>query len=216
MRFWLKLGVFLALLALAASCATIPEPSSRDTNLDNQGRAENLPTPAWVPMMLVGDIGSIESLPAYSGTLVVVSLSQAQELEKAQTLASRLRPETEMGYHLALRIDKLLREAKVPGSDYLSYNAYREEYIQAVSESLYTDFIRRGSWWIKSQTYLADGSPGMQVYRVYQLWSVEKKYLRRQLQAILASVHGELPSSPENLRARNIVQNTLDRELFGL
>lgn len=201
-------------LILAASCSTLPDPSTRDTNIDDQGRAESLPTPAWVPMALIGDLRSIEGLTAFSGSLVVVSLSQAEELERALSLAARLRPETEMGYHLSTRIDGLLRGAKVPGSDYLSFNAYREEYVKAVAETLYTDFIRRGSWWVKSQTYLADGSPGIQVYRVYQLWSVEKKYLKRQLEAILAAVHGQLASSPENLRARNIVQNTIERELF--
>ncbi len=205
---------FLAGIALISSCATLPEPSVRDEVIADKGKAEGVPTPAWVPLALLGDIPAIERLPAYTGNLVVLTLSQAEDLERAEALAARVRPETEMGYYLSLRVRDLLKAVKVSGSDYISYNAYREVYEKAVDEALYTDFMNRGQWWVKLQTFKESGAQYKQVYRVIRLWAVEKKYIKRQLEAILNSVHAQAAPSAENLRAKNLIQNTLEKQLF--
>jgi hypothetical protein len=163
----------------------------------------------------MGEAQNLEKTSAYANMIVVITSFDGQELQRAQQLADKMQLQSEMRYLVSLRVEKLLKDAKVPGADFKSFGAYSELFLKAVAEATYSDFRKEADWWVKLQTYKADGTTDKQLYRVLQLWVVEKKTLKKQLDLILTTVHGQVAPIPENIRAKNLIQNSLDAELFG-
>jgi hypothetical protein len=66
-----------------------------------------------------------------------------------------------------------------------------------------------GDWWAKLQTFTSDGKASDQVYRVIQLWSIDKEMLKQQIQKQLAGAAGaEAAPTPEKQKAMDLVQQS--------
>ncbi|TXT50881.1 MAG: hypothetical protein FD137_188 [Spirochaetes bacterium] len=191
-----------------ASCATAPAGGANDIIIADKGSAEGKPTPSWVQVAVAGNSRNLETLPEFAGMIVVVTSFESEKLSEAQAIANNTRPETEMGYFLSLRVREILKKAKVPAQDFKTFAAYREAFEKGVAEALYPQFRLGPDWWVKFQS-------GKEIFKVVKLWTIDKKVLEKKFDSILAAVHGKAPASPANVRAKNLVENTLVADLFG-
>jgi len=216
-----KFGRILTVMAglaifFLASCITAPEIRSKDIIISDKGSVEGLPTPAWVQVAIAGDARDLERLPEFSGMIVVVTSFESEMLPEAQSTANKMRAETEMGYFLSLRVQEILKNAKVPAQNYKTFAEYRVAFEDGVAEAIYPEFNPGPDWWVKFQSMNVEGKPGKQVFRVVKLWTIEKKILEKKFNAMLANIHGKTPTLPANVRAKNLIENTLGADFFGL
>ena len=201
-------------LALISSCATTSVPKKSDVIIEDKGMAEKTATPLWVPAAMLGDSLSLEKMPDFAGMIVVTTVSEAQDLEQAKQLAGKVRPQTEMGYFLSARVGEVLKNAKVPAQDFMSFSAYSERFLNGVGEAIYEDFTRKADWWVKVQTYTGDKKPDKELYRVIQVWAMEKKLLKKKFDLILTTVNSQAAPVPESVRAKNLIEDTLAKDFF--
>jgi hypothetical protein len=201
-------------LALISSCATTSAPKKNDVIIEDKGTAEKTAMPSWVPAAMLGDTINLEKMPDFAGRIVVTTVSEAQDLKRAKDLAEKVRPQTEMGYFLSVRVGKVLKNAKVPAQDYLSFSSYSERFLSGVEEAIYEDFEKKADWWVKVQTYAANEKPDKELYRIIQVWAMEKKLLKRKFDLILAAVNSQAAPVPENVRAKNLIEDTLAEDFF--
>ncbi|MBU0955248.1 MAG: hypothetical protein KKI09_07455, partial [Spirochaetes bacterium] len=68
-------------------------------------------------------------------------------------------------------------------------------------------FLMEDETWAYMQEFTTEGEPDRRVYRVYQLWTINKEALERQLQEILDGAEALEPKTPEKERAIEAVQN---------
>jgi hypothetical protein len=202
-------------LLIIASCATAPAARGNDIIIADKGSTEGKPTPAWVQVAIAGDSRNLEAMPEFSGMIVVVTKFESEKLAEAQAMANKMRPETEMGYFLSLRVREILKNAKVPAQDFKTFAAYREAFENGVAEALYPEFKLGPDWWVKFQNVNADTSPGKQHFQAIKLWTIDKKALEKKFNSILVSVHEKAPAQPASVRAKNLIENTLVADLFG-
>ena len=208
--FTLSLGA----LALISSCATTSASLKSDVIIEDKGTAGNTAIPLWMPAAMQGDTLSLEIMPDFAGTIVVTTVSEAQNLERANELAQKVRPQTEMGYFLSVRAGKALKNANVPAQDFKSFSAYSERFLSEVEDAIYEDFTKKADWWVKVRTFKADGKPDKELYRVIQVWAVEKKLLKKKFDLILAAVNSQAAPVPESVRAKNPIEETLAKDFF--
>jgi hypothetical protein len=201
-------------LALISSCATTSVPQKSDVIIEDKGTAGKATMPLWVPAAMLGDTLSLERMPDFAGMIVVTTVSEAQSLERANELAGKVRPQTEMGYFLSVRVGKALKNAKVPAQDFKSYSAYSERFLSGVEEAIYEDFSKKADWWVKVRTYAANEKQDKELYRVIQVWAVEKKLLKKKFDLILATVNSQAAPVPESVRAKNLIEDTLAKDFF--
>jgi len=201
-------------LALISSCATTSAPKKSDVIIEDKGMAEKTTMPLWVPAAMLGDNVSLEKMPDFAGMIVVTTVSEAQNLERAKELAGKVRPQTEMGYFLSLRVGNALKNAKVPAQDFMSFSAYSERFLSGVEEAIYEDFIKKADWWVKVRTYAGNEKPDKELYRVIQVWAIEKKLLKKKFDLILATVNSQAAPVPESVRAKNLIEKTLAEDFF--
>jgi len=70
-------------------------------------------------------------------------------------------------------------------------------------------------WWVKVQTYTPENKPDKQLYRVIQLWAIDKTMLQKQFDILLAQLTETEEPTPEQKRAIDLVQNTAAKDFFG-
>lgn len=201
-------------LALFASCASSQQVKNSDIYIEDKGTAEGITVPQWVQISLTGNIRDIEKLPDYKGMNVAVVQFDAQDLAQAQVLADQMQIQTELAHNLSVRVKNVLRAAKAPGGDFKTYSIFSDLFVETVNGAIYTDFHKDAYWWVKVQTFTADGRSDKEQYRVAQLWKVDEKQLKKIFDQYLLDVEAKVPASPANTRAKNLVENTLYNEFF--
>ena len=80
---------------------------------------------------------------------------------------------------ISTRVKDTFAGAQVGDKDKIE--TYMERAVKSVSEATFTGFAMEGDWWVKLQTFTSDGKPDKQVYRVIQLWTIDKDVLKQQL-----------------------------------
>jgi hypothetical protein len=203
-------------LIIMVSCATAPSARSNDIIIGDKGSTESKPTPPWVQVAIAGDSRNLERLPEFSGMIVVVTNFESEKLADAQAMANKTRPETEMGYFLSLRLRDILKKTKVPAQDFKTYSEYVSRFEDSVAEAIYPEFRLGPDWWVKFQTVNANGKPGKQIFRVVKLWTIDKRALEKKFATILSDIHGKAPTLPANVRAKNLIENALATDFFGI
>ncbi|HOX48596.1 MAG TPA: hypothetical protein PLG14_05355, partial [Spirochaetales bacterium] len=85
---------------------------------------------------------------------------------------------------------------------------YMERCVKSASEAQFTGFGMESEWWAKLQTFTPDGKPDKQVYRVIQIWGIDKDSLKKQIDAILKNEAAAEPKTEQKQRAMDMVQQS--------
>ena len=210
----LALALSFVVFTFLASCATLPSPTKGKAIIEDKGTAEGIKTPQWVQISIVGNPRDLEKIPPYTNSVVVVARSDADDLQRAQALSETMQIQVEVANDIALRVEDALKGVKVPGADAKNFSVYSELLVAKIAEATFADFRKNMDWWVKVQTFKADGKADKQYYSVYQLWLIEKKMLKKQLDLALSKMQASLPNAPENTRAMNLAQKAIDQEFF--
>lgn len=209
------LALLIVMLSLVASCATKPPLRKGDLLIEDKGTAYGIKTPKWVETAIIGGAKDIEKLPDYKNFVVVVAQFEAQNLQSAQLLAERMQAQTELASYLSTRVKDAFKGANVADADSKNFGVYGERFVASAAEAKYSGFRRDTDWWVKVQTYTDDGKPDKQIYRVIQLWTIEKEMLKKQFDMILSGIQASVAPTPETKRAMDLVQGTIAKDFFG-
>lgn len=203
------------MLSMIFSCATKAPLRKGEVRLEDKGTAFGVKTPKWVELALIGGPREIEKLPDYKNMMVVVAQFDAQNLQSAQLLAERMQAQTELASYLSTRVKDALKGANVADADSKNFGVYGERFVVSVAEAKFTGFRKEADWWVKVQTYTPDNKPDKQLYRVFQLWTIDKDMLKKQFDILLNQLAGNTPPTPETKRAIDLVQGTVAKDFLG-
>lgn len=207
--------IAILLLSVTVSCATKAPLRKGEVLLEDKGTAFGVKTPKWVELALIGGPREIEKLPDYKNMMVVIAQFEAQNLQSAQLLAERMQAQTELASYLSTRVKDAFKGANVADADSKNFGVYGERFVASVAEAKFTGFRKDADWWVKVQTYTPDNKPDKQLYRVIQLWTIDKDMLKKQFDILLNQLAGNTPPTPETKRAMDLVQGTVAKDFFG-
>ncbi len=140
---------------------------------------------------------------------------EAQNLQSAQLLAERMQADTEIARYLSTRVKDAFKGANVADADSKNFGAYGERFVVSVGQAKFSGFRMEADWWVKVQTYTPENRPDKQVYRVIQLWSIEKAMLQKQFDILLSALTEAEQPTPEQQRAIDLVRSTAAKDFFG-
>ena len=211
------LGILVVLLTLAvvigcASKPATPTPTATPTVkafppqiLEHKGTAFGRDYPKWMDAALDGP-KAVEKLADFANKYIVVVQEEGQDLSGAQLAASRLNAQTTISALVSTRVKDTFAGAQVGDKDKIE--TYMERAVKSVSEATFTGFAMESDWWAKLQTFTADGKADKQVYRVIQVWGIDKDILKKQIEKQLNGAAAAEPKTPEKQRAMDLVQQS--------
>lgn len=213
------LGILVVLLTLTAviGCASKPATATGVNPpaplvkayppqiLEHKGTAFGRDYPKWMDAALNGP-RDVEKLPDYANKYVVVVQEEGMDLSGAQLAASKINAQTTIASLITTRVKDTFAGAQVGDKDKIE--TYMERAVKSVSEATFTGFGMESDWWAKLQTFTSDGKPDKQVYRVIQLWAIDKDTLKTQIQKQLNGAAAAEPKTPEKQKAMDLVQQS--------
>jgi hypothetical protein len=210
-----KVVLALMLVAILVSCGTKAPLRKGEVLLEDKCTAYGIKTPKWVELAIIGGYRDIEKLPDYKDKVVFIAQFEAQNLQSAQLLAERMQADTEIARYLSTRVKDAFKGANVADADSKNFGAYGERFVASVGEAKFSGYRMEADWWVKVQTYTPENKPDKQIYRVIQLWAIEKGMLQKQFDILLSQLSGSQQPTPEQKRAIDLVQNTVTKDFFG-
>lgn len=209
----------LLLIALAVfsmvACASKPAtPTMQDPSvpvfppriLEHPGTAWGQNPPAWIMNYVSGGRRAVERMPEFQDKFIVVVEAEGESRQGAELVAGRLNVQTRISAMMSTRVQDRFAGAQVGDQDMLE--TYMERVVKSVSEATFTGFMEEETTWVLMQLFdQTTGQASRQVYRVYQLWTINADLLTRQMNTILEGAAAEEPKTPEKERAIQAVQN---------
>ena len=214
------LAILIAVVSIAAvvGCASEPKPAKGGVNppaptvkayppqiLEHKGTAFGRDYPKWMDAALDGP-KAVEKLGDYANKFIVVVQEDGGDLTGVQLAASRLNAQTTIAQLVSTRVKDTFAGAQVGDKDKIE--TYMERCVKSASEAKFSGFGMESEWWAKLQTFTADGKADKQVYRVIQIWGIDKDTLKKQIEGILKGEAAAEPKTEEKQRAMDLVQQS--------
>jgi hypothetical protein len=214
------LGILIVLLSLAAviGCGSTPKSKPGTVTpppptvkayppqiIEHKGTAFGRDYPKWMDAALDGP-KQVEKLPDFANKYIVVVQEDGADLTGAQLAASKLNAQTTIAALISTRVKDTFAGAQVGDKDKIE--TYMERAVKSVSEATFTGFTMESDWWAKLQTFTADGKADRQIYRVIQVWGIDKESLKTQIDKVLKGESDKEPKTPEKQRAMDLVQQS--------
>jgi DNA-binding FrmR family transcriptional regulator len=149
---------------------------------------------------------AIEKLPDYANKYVVVVEATGQDLDGTQLAASKINAQTAISGLISTRVKDTFAGSQVGDKDKIEN--YMERVVKSVSEATFSGFAKETDWWVKQQTFTSDGKPDKQVYRVTQLWTIDKDVLKKQLTNQMSGAAAAEPKTEDKQKAIDLVQQS--------
>lgn len=206
--------LILVTLAGLSGCASGPKQKGEEL-LDHKGTALGMKYPKWFEAAYLGGYKDLEKMSDYKGLTIFIAKAEAQNLPAAELLASRMDAQTQIAAYLSTRVKDAFKGANVADADSKNFGSYGERFVQSVAGAKFTGFRMEQDWWTHVQTYTTENKPDKQIYRVFQIWSIEDEMLKKQFDMILKGAAGAEPKTAEQQRAIDLVQSTVSKDFFG-
>lgn len=192
--------------------STIPAPTVKSYPpqiLEHKGTSFGRDYPKWMDAALDGP-KAVEKLPDFSGKYIVVVQQDGKDLTGTQLAASRLDAQATISQLISTRVKDTFAGAQVGDKDKIE--TYMERCVKSVSESRFSGFAMESDWWVKLQTFTSEGKPDDQIYRVIQVWGIDKTLLQKQIDKILKDEASNEPKTEAKQKAMDLVQQALDTD----
>ena len=211
------LGILVVLAALASfvGCASAPKSGVKPPAptvkayppqiIEHKGTAFGKDYPKWMDAALDGP-KAVEKLPDFANKYIVVVQQDGQDLDGAQLAASKLDAQTTISALISTRVKDTFAGAQVGDKDKIE--TYMERAVKSVSEAKFSGFSMESDWWVKLQTFTTDGKADKQVYRVIQIWGIDKDTLKAQIQSQLKDAAAAEPKTEDKQKAIDLVNQS--------
>lgn len=159
----------------------------------------------WIQAYIENDIGGVEKLEKFKDKYCIVVEMDGKDKEGVMLALSNLKAPVEIAGRISTRVQQRFAGAQVGDVDKIE--TYMENVVKVAREATFSGFAKDGETWTYLQ-YFKPGSkkePDKAVYRGYQLWTIGKEDLQKQIDAIL---NNEKPkeATPEKKKAMDRVQ----------
>ncbi len=212
------LAILLAFLTFAVVIGCASKPATNGVNppaptikvyppqiIEHKGTAFGRDYPKWMDAALDGP-KAVEKMPDFANKYVVIVQEDGKDLAGAQLAASKLDAQATIAQMISTRVKDTFAGAQVGDKDKIE--TYMERAVKSVSEATFTGFAMEGDWWAKLQTFTTKGKLADQVYRVIQLWTIDKDSLQQQIQKQLAGAAAAEPKTEDKQKAIDLVQQS--------
>jgi hypothetical protein len=173
--------------------------------IEHKGTAFGRDYPKWMDAALDGP-KAVEKLPDFANKYIVVVQEDGADLTGAQLAASKLDAQTTISALISTRVKDTFAGAQVGDKDKIE--TYMERAVKSVSEATFSGFSMESDWWVKLQNFTSDGKPDKQVYRVIQIWGIDKDSLQKQIGAKLKDAAAAETPTPDKQKAMDLVQQS--------
>jgi uncharacterized membrane-anchored protein len=207
--------IVLATLVAVVGCSSAPKsgvnPPAPTVKayppqiIEHKGTAFGRDYPKWMDAALDGP-KAVEKLPDFKNKYIVVVQEDGADLTGAQLAASKLNAQTTIANLVSTRVKDTFAGAQVGDKDKIE--TYMERCVKSVSEATFTGFAMESDWWAKLQTFTSDGKASDQIYRVIQVWGIDKDVLQKQIDAVLKGEAANEPKTEQKQRAMDLVQQS--------
>jgi hypothetical protein len=209
--------VAVALAVALVGCASKPAPQPSlnppaasvkaypPQVLMHKGTSFGIDYPKWMLPALEGP-KSVEKLPEFANKYIVVVEQDGQDLEGTRLAASRIDAQTTISALISTRVKDTFAGAQVGDKDKIE--TYMERCVKSVSEARFSGFAMESEWWAQLQTFTSEGKADKQVYRVIQVWGIDKDILKKQIDNILKGDAASEPKTEQKQRAMDLVQQS--------
>lgn len=210
-----KILIIMAVVLAMTSCVSNPpppEPTPAPATvapfeiLQHKGTTLGVTTvPGWVAESLNGP-KAIEKLPDYKDKYVVIVDIADKSLQAIQLAADNLNAPAAIARYLSTRVKDTFAGAQV--GDLSSISTYMERVVKLVSEATFSGFEPGPDWWVQIRWYKPDGKKTFDhdEFRFLKIYSIDKKILMTQLEAIMSGAKAEEVKTPEQTRATDLAQ----------
>ena len=213
------LGILIVLVTLVTviGCAGAPKSKSGVNPpaatvktyppqiIEHKGTAFGRDYPKWMDAALDGP-KAVEKLADFNKKYIVVVQEDGGDLTGATLAASKIDAQTTIANLISTRVKDTFAGAQVGDKDKIE--TYMERCVKSVSEAAFTGFAMESDWWVKLQTFTADGKADKQVYRVIQIWGIDKDLLQKQIDKVLKGEVANEPKTEQKQRAMDLVQQS--------
>ncbi len=159
---------------------------NRPEIIDYKGSEFNANPPEWIQVFIESDISGVEQLARYKDKYCVVVEMDGKDKEGVMLALANLKAPVEIAGRISTRVQQRFAGAQVGDVDKIE--TYMENVVKVAREASFSGFGKEGETW----TYLQYFKPGPKkeldkaVYRGYQLWSISKADLQKQVDAMLS------------------------------
>ncbi len=213
------LGILVVLLSLAVVIGCASKPATKagvnppaptvkvypPQIIEHQGTAFGKDYPKWMDAALEGP-KAVEKLADFANQYIVVVQEDGADLDGVKLAASKLDAQTTISALISTRVKDTFAGAQVGDKDKIE--TYMERAVKSVSESTFSGFTDESDWWVKLQTFTSDGKADKQLYRVIQIWGIDKDSLKQQIAAILKGAAAAEPKTEDKQKAIDLVQQS--------
>jgi hypothetical protein len=158
---------------------------NRPEIIDYKGSEFNATPPQWIQTYIESDISGVEKLDRYKDKYCVVVEMDGKDKEGVMLALSNLKAPVEIAGRVSTRVQQRFAGAQVGDVDKIE--TYMENVVKVAREATFSGFGKEGETWTYLQ-YFKTGKkkePDFTVYRGYQLWSIDKAILQKQIDAML-------------------------------
>ena len=150
---------------------------------------------------------AVEKLPDYANKYIVVVQEDGDRTSPASSSPpARSTPRPTIAALISTRVKDTFAGAQVGDKDKIE--TYMERAVKSVSEATFTGFAMESEWWAKLQTFTTDGKPDKQVYRVIQLWGIDKDILKSRSTSSSTAPPPPSPRPSDKQKAMDLVQQS--------
>lgn len=161
-----------------------------------------------VPFWLTMPIGELEDDERFEDQYVFKIERSGEDLQAVQRLAAKINADTEVAALVQTRVqDKFV--AAIAGDDDAS-ETYAEEVIQSVAQANISGLRKYDEYWVLREFYTPEGEVDRQEYTVFQLYTIEQKYLD---ELIEDAIDGVEPETEEEERTKSLVEDAMNSGL---
>lgn len=161
----------------------------------------------WINVYIDSDIAGVEKMDRIKGKYAVVVEMEGASKEGVMLALSNLKAPVEIAGRISTRVQQRFAGAQVGDVDKIE--TYMENVVKVAREATFSGFTKEGETWVYLQYYkpgVKPKTPDKAVYRGYQLWTIEKDLLQRQIDAIMNGEAKKEPPSPEKQQAMDRVR----------
>jgi hypothetical protein len=209
-----KALVILAAVALVltlAACQSKGNPNkignadvsdvNRPAIIDYKGSEFGMTPADWVQAYVENGVSGVEKMAKFKDKVCIVVEAEGKSKDGTMLALSNLQAPVQIAGMISTRVQQRFAGAQVGDKDMIE--TYMENVVKVAREATFSGFFMDGETWVFLQ-YFKPGKkkePDYRIYRAYQLWTIDREILVKQIEAVMDGTDKGKPKTAEKQRA---------------
>jgi len=198
-------------LSLSACNSTKDDPNkignadlskvNRPEIIDYKGSEFGMAAADWMQAYVKDGVEAVEKLPKYEDKVCIVVEAEGKSKDGVLLALSNLQAPVQIAGAISTRVQQRFAGAQVGDKDKIE--SYMENVVKVAREATFSGLFQDGETWVQLQ-YFKPGpkkQPDYQIFRAYQLWTIDRDALVEQIEKVMDGVDADKPMTAEKKAA---------------